>query len=79
MIIEIKTTIVSKKTDSKPIYNKNFPKTKTKSSGDEALNFHDKEIPKIDPSDICLVIMLIGFVLKKDRTYYTQVSLKECF
>ena len=79
MIIGIKTTIVSKKTDSKPIYNKNLPKTKTKSSGDEALNFHDKEIPKIDPSDICLVIMLIGFVLKKDRTYYTQVFLKECF
>ena len=63
MIIGIKTTIVSKKTDSKPIYYKNLPKTKTKSSGDEALNFHDKEIPKIDPSDICLVIMLIGFIL----------------
>ena len=32
--------------DSEPIYNKKFLKTKAKSYGDEATDFHDNEVPK---------------------------------
>ena len=39
---------MKKEFDSKPTYNKNFLKTKTKFYGDEAADFHDKEIPKVD-------------------------------
>ena len=34
-------------------------------------------MPKLGSNYICLVIILIGFVLKKDRNYYPQVFLKE--
>ena len=45
--------------------------------GDEDSDFPDKEMPKLGSNYICLVIILIGFVLKKDRNYYPQVFLKE--
>ena len=38
---------VKKEFDCKPVYNKTFLKTKIKSSGDEATDFYDKEIPKV--------------------------------
>ena len=38
---------IKKEFDSEPAYNKNFLKTKIKSYGDEATDFHDKEIPQV--------------------------------
>ena len=38
---------VKKEFDCKHVYNKTFLKTKIKSSGDEATDFYDKEIPKV--------------------------------
>ena len=37
---------MKKEFDSESIYNKKILKTKIKSNGDEATDFHDKEIPK---------------------------------
>ena len=34
-------------------------------------------MPKLDSNYISLVVILLGFVLKKDRNYYPQVFLKE--
>ena len=42
------STSIKKELNSKPIYNKKFLKTKIKSNSDEATDFHDKEIPKVD-------------------------------
>ena len=43
---------IKKEFDSKPVYNKNFLKTKIKSYGDEVTDFYDKEIPKVDSRQI---------------------------
>ena len=40
---------IKKEFDSKPVGNKKFLKTKTKSYSDEATDFHNKEIPKVPP------------------------------
>ena len=34
--------------DIKPVYNKEFLKTKVKSHGDEVTDFYDKKIPKVN-------------------------------
>ena len=47
---------IKKEFDSKPVYNKEFLKTKRKSHGDEVTDFYDKEIPKVDSNHICLVV-----------------------
>ena len=43
---------IKKEIDSEPVYNK-FLKTKVKLYGDEATDFHDKEIPKVDCNLTC--------------------------
>ena len=40
-------------------------KTKVKSSGDEATDFHDKEMPKAGSNHTCLAVIMIDSVLKK--------------
>ena len=63
----------------KEFYWKNFiSKTKIKSYSDEAINFHNKEIPKVGSNYICLAVILIEFFLQKDENCYPQVFLKEC-
>ena len=42
---------IKKEFDSDLIYNKNFLKTKTKSYINEATDFYDKEIPKVDSNN----------------------------
>ena len=69
---------IKKEVGSKPVYNKNFLKTKIKSYGDEATDFHDKEIPKVAPDYTCLAVITIGSALQKDENYYLQGFLKEC-
>ena len=44
-----------------------------KSYGDEARDFHDKEMPKVGYNYICLAVMLID-----SENYNAQVLLKEC-
>ena len=40
-------------------------KTKVKSFGDEATDFHDKEMPKAGSNHTCLAVIMIDSVLKK--------------
>ena len=49
-------------------------KTKIKSYGDGATDFHDREVPKVGSNYNCLAVI----VLRKDENYFLQVFLKEC-
>ena len=49
---------------------------KTKSYVDEATDFHDKEIPKMDSNATCLTAISLDSALIKHRNYYLQVFLK---
>ena len=69
---------IKQELDCKPIYTKKFLKAKMKFYGDEATDFHDKEIPKVGSNCTSLAVILIDFVLKKDEKYYLQMFLKEC-
>ena len=60
----------------KNVITKNF--CKIKSYGDEAIDFHDKQIPKMDSNYTCLVVINLDSALKKYENYYLQVFLKEC-
>ena len=53
-------------------------KTKLKFYGDEATDFHEKEIPKVDSNLTCLEATRLDSALNKDGDYYPQVLLKEC-
>ena len=53
-------------------------KTKIKSHGDEAKDFYDKKMPKVDSNHTCLVVITLNSALKKDYNYYQQVFLKDC-
>ena len=64
--------------DCEPVFNKDFLKTKIKSRGDEVTDFYDKEIPKVDYSYNCLLVISLDTALKKDGNYYLQVFLREC-
>ena len=64
--------------DCEPVFNKDFLKTKIKSLGNEVTDFYDKEIPKVDCSYNCLVVISLDTALKKDENYYSQVFLREC-
>ena len=68
---------IKKELDSKPVYNKNILKTKLKSYGDKATDFHDKEISKTGFEYTCLAVINVDSSLKKDKNYYLQVFLKE--
>ena len=69
---------VEKEFDSKLIYNKRYLKTKIKSYGDEATDFHDIEIPKVVSNYACVAVISIDFILNKYESYYPQVLLKDC-
>ena len=53
-----------------------FLKTKIEPYVDEATDFHDKEVLKVDYT--CLAAINLNSVLKKHENYYQQVFLKEC-
>ena len=69
---------LKKEFDSKPVYNKNYLKTKMKSHGDEVTDFYDKKIPKLDSNHTCLAVISLNSAIKKDDSYYPQMLLKEC-
>ena len=60
-----------KEFDSKPVYNKEFLKTKIKSHGDQVTDFYDKKIPKVDSSHTCLAVISVDSAFKKDENYYS--------
>ena len=60
------------------MYNKKVLKTKIKSYGDEATDFHDKEIPKAGSNHTSLAKTTIDSVHKKDENYYLQQFSKQC-
>ena len=68
---------MKKELDCEHIYNEIFLKTKIKSYGDHAKDFHDKEIPKVGSNYTCLEVQSIDFVLKKDEDYHHYHLLKK--
>ena len=60
------------------MYNKKILKTKIKSYGDEATDFHDKEIPKAGSNHTSLAKTTIDSVHKKDENYCLQLFSKQC-
>ena len=46
-----------KRLDSKPIYHKDFLKTKVTLYGDETSDFHDEEMPKVGSSYTLLAVI----------------------
>ena len=46
-------TDIRKEFDSKPVYNKNYLKTKIKSHADEVTDFKTKKFPKFDSNHTC--------------------------
>ena len=77
-ILDQVSTDIKKEFDSKPVYNKEFLKTKIKSRGDEVKDFYNTKIPRVDSNHTCLAVISLDFVLKKDGTFYPWVILKEC-
>ena len=69
---------IKKEFDSKPVYNKNYLKTKIKSHGDEVTGFYHKNIPNLDSNHTCLVVISLDSALKNSNNYYPEVLLKEC-
>ena len=67
---------IKKELDCEPIYNKKFLKTKIRSYGNKATDFNDKEVAKVGSNYICLAVILLDFVLIKDKNYYRQVIFK---
>ena len=49
-----------------------------KSYGDEVTDFQDKEVPKVGSYYTCLTVISLDSALKKDESFYLQMSLKEC-
>ena len=73
------SNIIKKEFDSKPVYNEKCIKTKIKSyNGKINTNFHNNKIPKEGSQCICLSVILIDSVYKKDKNYYPQAFLEEC-
>ena len=45
---------------------------------DEATDFYNKEISKVDSNLTCLAVISLDSALNKDGSYYLQVFSKEC-
>ena len=74
-----KSATLSKKIDSNPVYNEKYIKTKIKSyNGKINTNFHNNKIPKEGSEYICLSVIILDSLYKKDKRYHPQVFLEEC-
>ena len=63
---------IKKEIDREPVYNKKILKTTIKPYGDEATDFHNKEIPKVDSNHACLAVISLNSALNKDGNFYLQ-------
>ena len=65
--------IIKKEFDSKPAYNEKYIKTKIKSYNRKIkTSFHNNKIPKEDSQCICLSVILIDSVYKKDPQVFVE-------
>ena len=72
------SNIIKKEFDSNPVYNEKYIKAKTKpDNGKINTNFHNNKILKEGSQCICLSVILIDSVYKKDKNHYPQVFLEE--
>ena len=71
--------MIRKGFDSKPVYNEKYLKTKIKSY-DEKINknFYNDKIAKEGYQCICLSVIWIDSVYRKDENHYPQMFLEEC-
>ena len=67
---------IEKDFDSKPVYNKEFLKTKIKSHGNEFTDFYNKKVPKEGSNHTCLAVITLDTALKKNGNYHPQAFLK---
>ena len=68
---------IEKEFDCKSFYDKKILKTKMKSYGDEATDFHDKKMPQVGSNHTYLAVISLYSALEKDKSYYLQEFLKE--
>ena len=73
---KVRNNIKKKERDSEPLERENYLRTKAKSLKKNFF-FHNGKIPKKNSDCICLSLILIVSVLKKDENYYPQILLKE--
>ena len=72
------SNITKKEFDSNPVYDENYIKTKIQLyNGKINTHFNNNKIPKEGFEYICLSVILLDSVYKKDKNYYPQVFL-EC-
>ena len=65
--------------DTGPVFNEKCLRSKVKYfKGKININFHNNKMLKEDSKCICLTVILIDSVYRKDNNYYPQVFLKEC-
>ena len=57
---------IKKETDSGPVYNKTFFKTKIRFHINEVTDFVDKKIPKLESNHTCLAVISLDSALNKD-------------
>ena len=60
---------IEKEFDSKPVYNKEFLKTKIKSHGNKVTDFFDKKVPKEGSNHTCLAVITLDSALNKNDNY----------
>ena len=65
---------IKKEFNKKPVYDKEYLKTKIIFNGDEATDFYDKEIPKLDSNHNCLAV--ISWILFSKKM---KVIICKCF
>ena len=72
-----KSATLTKKFDSKPVYNGKYLKTKIKSyNGKINTNFHNNKKAKESSQFIYLTLILVDYVYKTSNNYYPQVILE---
>ena len=65
---------IKKEFNTVPVYNKKYLKTKIKSYKVKInIIFYNNKIPKEGLQCICLSVILIDSVYRKDKSYYPQV------
>ena len=77
-IWEKASSIIKQEFSSNHAYNKKYIKTEIKSSGKKInKNFHNNEVPKEGCECICLSIIWLNSVYRRDKNYYPQGFLEE--
>ena len=71
--------IIQKELDSFPAWNEKYINIKIKyCNGKINATFHKNKIPKEGSEYVCLSVILLDLVYKKDRNFYPQVFSEEC-